>query len=146
MTDTINFNAIAKSRDYGPLTDMVQAMQAQITREVLKDVLAARSNLVTEVAQTVTQAMSKMAPPIIHVDAPPPATINVAAPIVTPRINIETPGEDDAGQIEAMQANTKALLEVKTELLLLRQLLARPVTKSVHRDDKSQITSVTETR
>lgn len=132
-----------KRADFGPLAEMVGAMREEITREVLHDVLAQRQSLLTDISQIVANAVSKAAPPTVEVRG---AENTVNLPEMRPIINVDIPGEDDAGEIEAMDRNTKAVQALTQEVALLRQMLSRPVIKEVERDTNREIIRVTETR
>ena len=66
--------------DYGPITDLIQGMRANITADL-------RASILDEMASLLSRAV---------------AQITVQAPNVTNPITVNVPGEDDAGEIEAM--------------------------------------------
>lgn len=123
-----------KNTDYGPLADLVANMRESITEEVSR-------GIVTTVTAAITQALAGG----ITVAAP---QVSVSAPdvTVTPTINVDIPGEDDAGEIAAIQAQTAVLEQINRKLDRLITIAATPLTRTVHRDSNGQITELTETR
>lgn len=118
--------------DYGPLADVVAGLKSSIIDEVV-------DGLIAQISAAVAQAVTAC---IITPD------MMAALPeiILSPTFTVEVPGEDDAGEIEAMDRNTAAVQELTQEVAALRELLTRPVVKEVTRDTDKQITRVTETR
>lgn len=99
-------------------TDFIEELRRNITDSVLSEVRAA--------------ILAAMPPaPVVHVDAPPPATVNIAAPDMPDMTcTVEMPGID----------------KLVTVLNDIRDLLRAPTQRDVRRDSEGQITAIVETR
>lgn len=113
-----------KPVDYGPISDLIAGMRANITADL-------RQQILDDMASMLSDAVAR---------------IVVQAPSVTVPVTVETPGEDDAGEILAMQANTEVLKVISNQLGSLLMLLAQPVVKTVDRGADELIEKVTERR
>lgn len=118
-----------KPPDYGPLADLISGLRQSIVDELRRQVF-------DQMATAVAQAVASIEIP------------EQQAPIVTvtPQINVDVPGEDDAGEIAATQEQTMVLRQILSELVTLRTLLGQPVTRRVERDSGGMITQMTDSR
>lgn len=136
MTNTVQLGKAFQKQppDYGPLAEVVAGLRESVAAEV-------RDAIVREVAVAVTEALAGG----ITVAAP---QVSVAAPSVsvTPTIQVDVPGEDDAGEIEAIDRQTTVLLAISSKLDRLLVIASQPVNRKVIRDSQGQIIEVDEVR
>jgi hypothetical protein len=120
-----------------PITDLISGMSDSIVTEVQSTIL---KNLTGQITTAVAQAFAQYGVPQVTVQAPPPANVSVAAPSVT------ITGEDDAGEIDAMDRNTDMLRQVNDTLKTVIAMLAKPVTVEVTRDSNQNIIRTVQSR
>ncbi len=111
---------VALGEGFSPSTDPIE----QVGQE-LEDRIMARVAGMVEALKTPA--------PVVHVESPPAPNVTVNSPVEMPEtetINVEFPG----------------IKELVTVLKDVRAQLAKPVTRTVTRDDQGLIQTVTETR
>lgn len=119
--------------DYGPLADLVAGMEATITDRVTRGV-----------TDTVVRAILQALDGGITIN--PQVTVEAPAVTLSPNIQVDVPGEDDAGEIAATREQTMVLRAVLSELIALRTLLSQPVHRTVERGSGGEITGFTDGR